>query len=81
LFREKLAFQKSRVVGLLHEIVNYGVLVEPDERSVQLSDESDEKFYETAKKSGAVLITGNAKHYPNEPFVSSPSEFLRNLYA
>jgi putative PIN family toxin of toxin-antitoxin system len=34
------------------------------------------KFFDAAKTCGAVLITGNKKHYPPEPFILSPAEFL-----
>jgi len=43
---------------------------------VNLPDETDRKFYDVAKTADAVLITGNKKHYPDEPFVQTPAEFL-----
>ena len=43
---------------------------------VELPDEADRKFYDAAKAVGAVLITGSKKHYPAEPFIQSPTEFL-----
>ena len=39
-------------------------------------DEDDRIFYDIAKHSGAYLVTGNTKHYPNEPFILTPTEFL-----
>ena len=42
-------------------------------------DEADKKFYENAKSSGAILITGNKKHFPNDSKIVSPREFL-DLY-
>ena len=27
--------------------------------------------------SGAILITGNIRHFPAEPFIMSPADFLR----
>ena len=39
-------------------------------------DESDRKFYDVAKTVGAILVTGNKKHYPDEPFILSPAQFL-----
>jgi len=41
-----------------------------------LPDETDRKFYDVAKAAGAILITGNKKHYPNEPFIKEPAEFM-----
>lgn len=42
-------------------------------------DESDRKFYELAKSYDCYLITGNKKHYPNDPIVLTPSEFMNKL--
>jgi hypothetical protein len=33
-------------------------------------------FYEAAKECGAILITGNIRHYPAEPFIKTAAEFL-----
>ena len=35
--------------------------------------------YDTAKASGAILVTGNKKHYPEESIILSPAGFLKNL--
>jgi predicted nucleic acid-binding protein len=39
-------------------------------------DEDDRIFYDTAKSAEAYLISGNTKHYPNEPFILTPAAFL-----
>jgi hypothetical protein len=39
-------------------------------------DENDRVFYGAAKSAGAYLITGNFRHYFQEPFVLTPAEFL-----
>jgi putative PIN family toxin of toxin-antitoxin system len=44
-----------------------------------LSDESDRIFYDTAVGSGSILISGNIKHFPKEPFIMSPSDFLKQI--
>jgi hypothetical protein len=41
-----------------------------------MKDESDRKFYDAAKKSESILVTGNVKHFPSVYFVMSPSAFL-----
>jgi len=43
---------------------------------IPMPDEDDRIFYDTAKTVGAYLITGNTKHYPSEPFILTPTEFL-----
>ena len=44
-----------------------------------MQDESDRKFYDVAKQAGAFLVTGNKKHYPNEPFIVTPRYFIESV--
>jgi predicted nucleic acid-binding protein len=44
-----------------------------------LLDEDDRVFYDTATASEAVLVTGNIRHFPAEPFVMTPADFLSVL--
>ena len=44
-----------------------------------MKDESDRAFYDAAKAAGAFLVTGNKKHYPDEPFILTPREFADTL--
>jgi hypothetical protein len=46
-----------------------------------MPDETDRKFYDVAKATDAILITGNTKHYPNEPFVLTPAAFVQRYYS
>ncbi|GAB7140368.1 putative toxin-antitoxin system toxin component, PIN family [Deferribacterales bacterium RsTz2092] len=48
----------------------------PISSDIQMPDETDRIFYDTAKGCGAILITGNLKHYPNESWIMNPSDFL-----
>jgi hypothetical protein len=41
-----------------------------------MPDEDDRVFYDTAKTAGAYLIPGNTKHFPQEPFILTPAQFL-----
>jgi len=43
----------------------------------KLIDETDRIFYDTAKNTASILITGNIRHYPNEKFILTPTEFLK----
>jgi len=49
--------------------------------AVILSDEDDRCYYDTAKNFGAYLVTGNIKHYPDDPWVLTPAEFVKLLDA
>ena len=46
-------------------------------KAAEIPDESDRIFYETARESGSILISGNLKHFPRESFIMSPADFLR----
>ena len=66
--------KQGRVILLVE---NIGTLIEPHMSSIPLPDESDRIFYDTAEAIGAILITGNTKHYPAEDFIMTLSLFLR----
>ncbi|MDR2719088.1 MAG: putative toxin-antitoxin system toxin component, PIN family [Treponema sp.] len=78
LSRPRLAFPPGQADELLSEITDWGLSVIADihPRSVTMTDESDRKFYDTAKFCEAYLITGNARHYPKDPLVINPARFL-----
>jgi len=78
--RSKFKFLEPEINDLLYFIEANGIQISNTEKSVEfMIDESDRKFYDVAKKCKAFLITGNKKHFPNESFVLSPTDFL-NLY-
>lgn len=61
---------------ILDGIKDYGILLSPASSDMPLPDESDRIFYDTAKAAEALLITGNMKHYPDEPDILTPTQFL-----
>lgn len=80
--RPKFRFQPSEINALLAWIKQSGRSVVPAPVDIPFVDEADRKFYEVAKYCGAVLITGNLKHFPNDDVVMSVSDFLeRNHWA
>ncbi len=76
LLRPKFGFTQSEVNALLEWFESFGrsVVAEPCEES--FIDESEKKFYEVAKFCNATLITGNIKHFPDNPNIVTVSEFL-----
>ena len=68
------ADKRRRTLGLIREI---GTRVEPIASAIPLPDEKDRIFYDTAQASGAILITGNIKHFPTEPLIMTPADFLK----
>jgi len=80
LHREKLGLDTKSVEVLLDEVRRIGVPVISDVSDIHLTDEDDRMFLDTAKSSGALLVTGNIKHYPNEPFITTPAAFAKMLH-
>jgi len=77
LSRPSFDFSYAEIEELLRQLVKYGKNVVVYKSNIPLPDESDRIFYDTAKTSEAILITGNTKHFPPEEFIMTPSEFLR----
>ena len=69
------------VRGFIDLLRSIGISFDPDLSDIVLLDESDRVFYDTAKQSGSVLISGNVKHYPKEKFILLPAEFLGHAEA
>ncbi|MCL1858677.1 MAG: putative toxin-antitoxin system toxin component, PIN family [Oscillospiraceae bacterium] len=79
LSRPNLAFhfEKSRVNEIINKIKIDGLSVVVRSSSMPLKDESDRAFYDVAKACNAYLITSNIRHYPNEPFIVDPFDFIK----
>ena len=80
-YKKVLAYRKLNIDTetqhqFLYTIKDAGIVITPAPSSIQMRDETDRVFYDTAKASNSVLITGNKKDYPNESFIMSPSEFI-----
>ena len=73
---KKLNIDTRTQAAIIEAIEVGGILIEPPTSVVHFSDETDRIFYDTAKASGAILITGNIKHFPNDPFIMTPADFL-----
>ena len=76
LSRGRLDIAPDIQFDIIQGIKRVGILTEQEVSSLPLPDESDRVFYDTAKTNDAILITGNTKHFPAEPFIMTPAEFL-----
>jgi putative PIN family toxin of toxin-antitoxin system len=76
LSRQRLKIPAEIQKRIINAILKAGILFEPTVGIIPLPDETDRVFYDTAKGIGAILITGNTKHYPTEDFIMTPSQFL-----
>lgn len=79
LHRGKFSFKEEVVDHLIKFFQLFGVKVDPDLTDIQLIDMKDVPFYAVAldrKDLNPHLVTGNKKHFPKDPIVVSPTEFL-----
>ena len=77
--RPKFDFTEQKKTALLSKMEMHSEQMLPMESNDPMPDESDRIFYDTAKQSGAILITGNIKHFPDEPFIMTPAEFIGKM--
>ena len=67
---------KMRTLNLFKKI---GILIEPVISNIPMPDETDRIFYDTAQTSKSILITGNIKHFPANPFIMTPADFINKV--
>ena len=81
MFRPKFSgkIETGIIRHFINIIRNIGFSYDPAHSVIKLTDESDRIFYDTAKGSGSLLISGNIKHFPKEPFIIPPADFLKGL--
>ncbi|MDR1538176.1 MAG: putative toxin-antitoxin system toxin component, PIN family [Clostridiales bacterium] len=76
LSRPKLAFSRAKVGIFINSMRANGLPVSVRPSTIEFVDETDRKFYDVAKECNATLITGNTRHYPDEPLIVTPAQFL-----
>jgi putative PIN family toxin of toxin-antitoxin system len=79
LSRAKFNFAAWEICDLLALIEQDGLSVTPKSLGMVFTDLDDKPFYEAAKYCQAKLITGNKKHFPPDPLVVSPKNFLESF--
>lgn len=81
--RERFKFPSWKVDALIDFVKESGERIFPVETdSASFPDPDDKVFYCTAlaaQDDGAVLVTGNVRHFPSAPFVVTPAEFAERL--
>ena len=80
LSRSRFKFLKAEISSLINIIEAMGLSVVPVPLDVPFTDKEDKKFYEVAKYCGAKLITGNKKHFPDDPDIITAAKFLQDFY-
>ena len=80
LSRSKFGFLDTSVARLIRTMMDKGVKAERIFSGETFPDASDAVFYEIAlSKDGSYLVTGNKRHFPQDPIVVTPAEMLEIL--
>jgi len=79
LYRPRFDFNVEKVKNIIGTINESGIELTPDASDFPMIDESDRKFYDLHKAANAILITGNAKHFPKEDLIMSPTAFMEHI--
>ena len=77
--RPKFGFNEKDVDQLIKFILETGISVVPPPLQVDFTDQDDRVFYEVAIFVRGKIVTGNKKHFPEEPFIMSANDFLAFL--
>ena len=79
LHRGKFRFPSWKVDDLIEFIRKFGERISPAEPDAETFPDPDDRVFYcvalAAQDDAAVLVTGNARHYPPAPFVVTPAEF------
>ena len=66
--------------NVLESLEAVGVYVDAESVDIELPDPKDRVFYEVVmeerKQEDAYLVTGNIRHFPNEPFIVTPRQMI-----
>ena len=81
--RAKFKLPESIIINLLKDIMDNGLKVtEFAQVKEAMPDPKDVGFYAVTLSSqdkNSLLVTGNSKHFPEKPFVVTPSELVEIL--
>ena len=81
--RDKFKLPEIVIINLLKDIMDNGLkITELAEVTETMPDPKDIVFYAvtlSAQEKDAFLVTGNGKHFPEKPFVVTPSELVEIL--
>ncbi|MBO4579225.1 MAG: putative toxin-antitoxin system toxin component, PIN family [Clostridiales bacterium] len=80
LLRERFHLTSDIVDDVIRALEEQGEFIDPEHINITLPDPDDAIFYEVVmekrKTNDSFLVTGNIKHFPNQPFIVTPRELL-----
>lgn len=80
LLRPKFGLTEDIVTAIVDSLENVGFYIDREPIEIDLPDHKDRIFYEIVMKErneeDAYLVTGNIKHFPDEPFIVTSRKML-----
>ena len=80
LARPRFGFDTRDIADLLAFIEAFGEPTNPTPSDVPLLDESDRPFLDAGQATGAVVVTGNTKHFPRSHQLMTPADYVRSRH-
>lgn len=75
--RPKFKFEPEWINPFLDFIKMESEIIVPEPVSIDFPDPDDKMFWEVAKSGNALyIVSGNTRHFPEDPMVVTPSEFF-----
>ena len=80
LARPKFRLDEEIITDIIDSLEKVGFYVDAETIDIELPDSKDRVFYkvvmEKRKEEETYLVTGNIKHFPDEPFIVTPRQML-----
>ena len=80
LARPKFGLDDKIIIDIIDSLENVGFYVDAETIDIELPDSKDRVFYEVVmeerNEEEAYFVTGNIKHFPDEPFIVTPRQML-----
>lgn len=80
--REKFSkkINSCHTLKFINLIRSIAISFSPLPSKTKLRNESERIYFDTARNSGAALITCNLKHFPKKPYIMPPELFLKQFH-
>ena len=80
LSRPKFHLTQDIVEDIVGEFQNRGLYLDAEKQDIELPDPKDVVFYEVmlegSKTDDTFLVTGNGRHFPENPYIVSPRQLM-----
>ena len=79
LHRRKFGFRTEEIDELITIVRTFGEKISPAAPGIEMFPDPDDRIFYcvalAAQSDNALLVTGNARHFPQAPFIITPADF------